>query len=94
MVTWNAGTPRVGGEHFSGGRILVGEITQMVAAAGRKKVMAMAFCQVHKTGWDQPKKQICEGVNDELSFDFEVPLRCLSTSIYTIHCTRITGVHQ
>lgn len=31
------------GVHFSGGRILVGEIPQMVAAAGRMKVMTMGF---------------------------------------------------
>lgn len=31
------------GVHFSGGTILVGEIPQMVAAAGRMKVITMGF---------------------------------------------------
>lgn len=35
---------------------------------------------------DQPKEQICEGANDELSFElieFEVPVGYLSINIYT-----------
>lgn len=44
-------------------------------------------------GWSyvQPKKQICEGAIDKLSFEpieLEVPLGYLSTSIYARHCTQ------